>query len=96
VNPDDDREYDPSDESDPETRQLGAEILRLEAQLDQLAAAVREQATESAELHAMLADLEERMRALEARRRFDHRVLVWAVPLVWAFCGASVTFLILG
>lgn len=96
MNPDDDREFDPSDESDPEMRALRAEILRLEAQLDQLAAAVREQAEESAELHAMLADLEERIRTLEARRRFDHRVLIWLVPLVWTAFGASLTYLLVG
>jgi len=93
---DDDREFDPSDETDPEIRQLRAEILRLEAQLDQLAASVREQAAESARLNAVLADLESRIRRLEARRRFDHRVLVWLVPLVWTVFGASLTFLFVG
>lgn len=96
MTPDDDREFDPSDETDPEVRHLRAEILRLDAQLDQLAAAVREQRAESAELHAMLAELEERIRLLEAHRRLDRRVLVWLVPLVWATCGASLAFLLLG
>jgi septal ring factor EnvC (AmiA/AmiB activator) len=96
MTPDEGHDFDPSDESDPVIRELRGEIVRLEAQLDQLAASVREQAAESAELQAVLEDLEERIQSLEARRQFDHRVLVWLVPLVWTAFGASVTYLILG
>ena len=54
MTPDEDRDCDPSGESDREVRALRAEIVRLEAQLDQLAASVREQAAESL-THATLA-----------------------------------------
>jgi septal ring factor EnvC (AmiA/AmiB activator) len=96
MTPDDDRDFDPSDESEREIRGLRAEVVRLEAQLDQLAASVREQAGETAELRAVLADLDERIRALEGRRRLDHRVLIWLVPLTWAAFGASLTYLLVG
>jgi hypothetical protein len=70
--------------------------VRLQAELDQLAASVRERMAEAAELRAMMEDLEERIRAAKARRRLEDRVLVWLVPLVWASFGASVTYLFLG
>jgi septal ring factor EnvC (AmiA/AmiB activator) len=81
-------DYDSPDESegtDPIIRELRTEIIRLEAQLDQLTASIRERAEEAAVLQAQLVELEMRVERLEARRRRDERLLV----LAWAFVVAS-------
>ena len=65
-----------SEEKDPTVRELRAEIVRLEAQLDQLTASVREQAAESADIRAQLVELEMRLARLEARRRRDERIML--------------------
>lgn len=81
-------DYDSPDESegtDPVIRELRAEIIRLEAQLDQVAANVRERTEEAAILEAQLVELEMRVERLEARRRRDEKLLV----LAWLMVGAS-------
>jgi septal ring factor EnvC (AmiA/AmiB activator) len=83
-----DDDYDSPDESEdthPIIRELRAEIIRLEAQLDQLTASVRERAEEAAVISAQLAELELRVERLEARRRRDAQFLV----LAWLMLGAS-------
>jgi septal ring factor EnvC (AmiA/AmiB activator) len=83
-----DDEYDSPDESeetDPIVRELRAEIIRLEAQLDQLTASVREQTAEAAVIQVQLVELERRVAQLEARRRRDAQFLV----LAWVMLGAS-------
>ena len=81
-----DDDYDSPDESedtDPVIRELRAEIIRLEAQLDQLTASVRERAEEAALIQVQLAELEVRLARLEARRRRDEKLLVvaWAIAV---------------
>ncbi len=83
---DDDYEgSDGSEDTDPMIRELRTEILRLEAQLDQLSASVRERAEESALIQAKLAVLELRIARLEAGRRQDARI----VRLTWWFVSSS-------
>ena len=80
-----DDEYDSPDESedtDPIIRELRLEIVRLEAQLDQLMASVRERAEEAAEIRAKLAELELAIDRLKARRQRDERLLVLAWLMV--------------
>ena len=80
-----DDEYDSPDESedtDPVIRELRTEIVRLEAQLDQLLASVRERAEEEAEIRARLAELEQAIDRLKARRQRDERLLVLAWLMV--------------
>lgn len=79
-------EREESEDTDPIIRELRAEIIRLEAQLDQLTASVREQTAESAIIAAKLVDLEMRVARLEARRRRD---LVF-FRLTWAMIVGSV------
>ena len=81
-----DDDYDSPDESedtDPVIRELRAEIIRLEAQLDQLTASVRERAEEAALIQVQLAELEVRLARLEARRRRDEKLLVvaWVIAV---------------
>lgn len=69
-----DDDYDSPDESedtDPEIRELRAEIIRLEAQLDQLTAGARERAAELAVIQAQVEELKRYVARLEARRRRD-------------------------
>ncbi len=80
-----DDEYDSQDESedtDPLIRELRAEIIRLEAQLDQLQASVRERAEEAVEIRAKLADLDRTLERLKPRRRRDEKLLVLAWVMV--------------
>ena len=81
-----DDDYDSPDESedtDPVIRELRAEIIRLEAQLDQLTASVRERAEEAAIIQVQLAALEMRIARLEERRQRDEKLLLvaWTVAL---------------
>src|SRR5215207_1681595 len=93
---DDDYDFDSPDESedtDPLIRDLRAKIIRLEAQLDQLKASIREQTEESAIIAAQLAELQAEFVRLQARRRRDEnlRVLAWVLAVaslamtVWAY-----------
>jgi septal ring factor EnvC (AmiA/AmiB activator) len=66
---------DESEDTDPTIRELRAEIVRLEAQLDQLAASVRERTEEFAVLQAQLMELQAHVTRLEARRRRDEQLL---------------------
>jgi septal ring factor EnvC (AmiA/AmiB activator) len=80
-----DDEYESPDESedtDPIIRELRAEIIRLEAQLDQLQASVRERAEEATEIRAKLAELELALDRLKARRRRDEKLLILAWLMV--------------
>ena len=88
-----DDEYDSPDESedtDPLVRELRTEIIRLEAQLDQLTANVRERAEEAAILQVQLAALKLRVARLEARRQRDEKLLVAACLLVVLSLALSV------
>lgn len=84
MNEDNEFGDDPGD-TDPIVRELRTEICRLEAEIDQLGASVRERAAEAALIRAQLADLEERVALLEARQR---RYLM-LVRAAWALmCGS--------
>ena len=82
---DDSDEFDSPEETDSVIRELRSEIIRLEAQLDQLTASVRERAAEAAAIIAKLAELELAVARLQARQRRDTRMLV----LAWVMVGAS-------
>ncbi|VTR90730.1 unnamed protein product [Gemmata massiliana] len=75
---------DSSEKTDSVIRELRTEIIRLEAQLDQLTASVREQSEESAIIVARLAELERAVDRLRARQRRDSKLLVIAWMMVVA------------
>ncbi len=81
----DDREE--SEDTEPMIRELRAEIVRLEAQLDQLSASARERAEESAVIAAQLADLQTRVARLEARRKRD----MLFMRVTWVFIVGSLS-----
>ncbi len=82
-------DYDRPEETDPVIRELRAEIIRLEAQLDQLAAGVRERAEESALISAQIAELQRAVERLRQRQRRDARLLVLAWVMVVASLAMS-------
>ncbi len=87
-------ENDSPEETDSVIRELRTEIIRLEAQLDQLTASVREQSEESAVLAARLAELGRAVDRLRARQRRDTKLLIFAWVMVVASLAVSlVTFL---
>ncbi len=77
-------EFDSPEETDSVIRELRLEIIRLEAQLDQLTASVRERAEETAAITTQLAELKLAVERLRARQRRDARLLVlaWALTVV--------------
>lgn len=89
---DEDNSFDESssEETDPVIRELRAEIIRLEAQLDQLMASVRERAQESVEIRTKLVELEEGLELLKARRRRDEKFLVFLGVLMLISMSMSI------
>ena len=82
-------DYARPEETDPVIRELRAENIRLEAQLDQLAAGVRERAEESALISAQIAELQRAVERLRQRQRRDARLLVLAWVMVVASLAMS-------
>ncbi|HEY1189010.1 MAG TPA: hypothetical protein VGE74_15255 [Gemmata sp.] len=80
-------DFDSPDETDSLIWELRSEIIRLEAQLDQLTASVREQTEESIAISVRLAELEAAVERLRARQRRDTKLLF----LAWMMVVASVT-----
>ena len=81
-NENDSDDFDRPEETDSVIRELRAEIIRLEAQLDQITASVRERAEESALISAQIAELQRAVQRLRARQRRDARLLVLAWVMV--------------
>ncbi|HEY3787773.1 MAG TPA: hypothetical protein VGL71_02910 [Urbifossiella sp.] len=86
---DDAEEFDPLNETDPQIRELreeirrqAAEIVRLEAAMDQIAAASAEHTIEIARLHSRMDELDIRYRRLSR--------LIWIRGAMWAFLGTAI------
>ena len=81
MNPyeDDDYSFD-EQKDDPSIRELRLEMARLQAQLDQLAAAARDRADEIAELRVRLNELEQCFNRLKSQYR--RRVQLWTTIAV--------------
>ena len=87
---DDSDDFDSPEETDSVIRELRSEIIRLEAQLDQLTASVREQSAESAVIAARLAELEQAVERLRLRQKRDARLLILAWVMVVVSLAMSV------
>src|SRR5215217_8825815 len=83
---DDDLPFDDSDDHDPLIRELRAEMVRLQAQIDQLMASARDRAEEVAELRARLSELEAVVERLRGRYRQSLRL--WAC--IAGFYGVAI------
>ncbi len=90
---DDDFPFDESDDAEPIIRELRLEMVRLQAQIDQLAAAAQDRAGEIAQLRVRLADLESRVDAIKARFRRDLRLWVWIAALYGTAVGMGMSWL---
>ena len=89
MTPDDDREYDPSDDPDAVIRDLELKIVGLQAQLDQYTASLRDQAVVMERLEAEQAELHRLIQELEAsRQRFLRRIR--RLALVYAALGSVI------
>jgi uncharacterized protein involved in exopolysaccharide biosynthesis len=90
--PDDD-DFGPDDSADaePVIRDLRAEMIRLQARIDQIAAAAHDRADEIAILRARLAVLENQLNAIRARHRRSLRVWVLAAALYGAALGMGLS-----
>jgi hypothetical protein len=86
--------FDESDDAEPIIRELRTEMVRLQAQIDQLAAAAHERAAEIAELRVRLAELENRVDAIKARFRRDLKLWVWIAGLYGASMGLGLSWLL--
>ena len=84
-NEDDDYSFDEPNNADPVMRELRIEMVRLQAQVDQLMASTQDRAAEIAALQARLTELELRVDSLKSRHR--RSVRLWA--LVAAMYGAA-------
>jgi hypothetical protein len=98
MNPRDDEDppFDDFDDTDrdPVVRELRTEMVRLQAQIDQLAAAARERAAEIADLRARLTELELRFEVIKARQRRDLKVWAWAMAMYGTAMGLGLSYLL--
>ena len=90
---DDEFAFDESDGAEPVIYELRLEMVRLQAQIDQLAAAAQDRAGEIAELRLRLAELESRVEAIKSRFRRDLRLWVWIAALYGTAVGMGMSWL---
>ncbi len=90
YNESDSDDFNSPEKTDSVIRELRTEIIRREAQLDQLTASVRERSEESAVISARLALLEETVARLRVRQRRDARLLILAWVMVVVSLAMSV------
>jgi predicted transcriptional regulator len=91
---DEDPPFDDSDENEPLIRELRLEMVRLQAQLDQLTAAVRERVEEAADLRVRLEELERIIDGIRARYRKQARLWAWIAALYGASLGMTLSWLL--
>jgi ABC-type phosphate transport system auxiliary subunit len=92
-NEDEDFSFDEPNDATPVMRELRIEMVRLQAQIDQLAASARERAVEIAELRVRLNDLELRLNGLKTRHRQTVQLWVWIALLYGTAIGMGFSYL---
>jgi uncharacterized protein involved in exopolysaccharide biosynthesis len=93
---DDERPYDDSDDHEPFIRELQLEMVRLQAQIDQLTAAAREQSEEMADLRNRMNELEALINGIRARYRQKARLWGWTALCYGLAIGMWLSWLIRG
>jgi capsule polysaccharide export protein KpsE/RkpR len=91
---DDDFGPDESADAEPIIRELRFEMVRLQAQIDQIAAAAHDRAGEIAILRARLAELEARLSTIQAKHRRNLRVWVLIAALYGSALGLVMSYLL--
>jgi len=92
-NEDDEFSFDEPNDADPIMRELRMEMVRLQAQIDQLAASARERAAEVAELRVRLTELELRINAIKMRHRKNVQLWIWIAAMYGAALGMGFSYL---
>ncbi len=95
MNPDEDDEFsfDEHNDADPIMRELRMEMVRLQAQIDQLAASARDRAAEIAELRVRLTELELRINAIKMRHRKNVQLWILIAAMYGAAIGMGFSYL---
>jgi ABC-type phosphate transport system auxiliary subunit len=93
-NEDDDYSFDEPNNADPVMRELRIEMVRLQAQVDQLMASTQDRAAEIAALQARLTELELRVDSLKSRHRRSVRLWVLVAAMYGAAAGMGFSYLI--
>jgi ABC-type phosphate transport system auxiliary subunit len=95
MNPNEDEDYsfDEPNDADPVMRELRIEMVRLQAQIDQLVASTQERAAELAELRARLTELELCVDSLKMRHRRNVRLWIWIAAMYGAAAGMGFSYL---
>lgn len=96
MNPDDDNDdsSEEPNETDPAIRVLHLEMVRLQAQIDQLTASAWERAREIEEMNLRLAELIARVNDLKNRQRMHARLWIWIAALFGAVAGLGLSYLV--
>jgi hypothetical protein len=92
-NEDDDYSFDEPNDADPVMRELRIEMVRLQAQIDQLAASARDRAAEIGELRVRLTELELRVNAIKMRHRKNIQLWIWIAAMYGAAAGMGFSYL---
>jgi ABC-type phosphate transport system auxiliary subunit len=92
-NEEDDNSFEDFNDADPIMEELRIEMVRLQAQIDQLSASARERAAEIAELRARLTELELRVDGLNALHRRRVRMWIWIAAMYGAAGGMLFSYL---
>jgi hypothetical protein len=93
-NEDDEFSFDEPNDADPIMRELRMEMVRLQAQIDQLAASARERAAEVAELRVRLTELELRINAIKMRHRKNVQLWIWIAAMYGTAVGMGFSYLL--
>ena len=92
-NEEDDYSFEDPNDADLVMEELRIEMVRLQAQIDQLSASARERAVEIAELQLRLTELELRVDALKARHRRNVRMWIWIAAMYGTAAGMGFSYL---
>lgn len=93
LGPDDPAEPSDSTDAEPIIRELRAEMIRLQAQIDQIAAAAHDRAGEIAILRARLIELERRLDAIHARHRRALKIWIAIAAAYGIAVGLGLSYL---
>jgi septal ring factor EnvC (AmiA/AmiB activator) len=91
---DDDFRPDESGHAEPLIRELRAEMVRLQAQIDQIAAASQERAREIADLRGRLAELESRIGEIRGRYRRSLKLWLATAAMYGTALGLALSYVL--
>jgi ABC-type phosphate transport system auxiliary subunit len=93
-NEEEDYSFEDPNDADLVMEELRIEMVRLQAQIDQLSASAQERAAEIAALRLRLTDLELRVDGLNALHRRRVRMWIWIAAMYGAAAGMGLSYLV--